>query len=161
MIYREAQVADIEQIQVVRNAVKENVLSNPALVSDEDVEIYLTKRGKGWVCVNDNVVIGFSIADLTDHNIWALFVHPLHEAKGIGKKLHDLMLDWYFKQTNETVWLGTSPNTRAETFYRKQRWKEVGLHGKNEIKFEMKKDDWKKNVQVCDHAATPLRGRRN
>lgn len=150
MIFREAHISDIEQIQVVRNAVKENTLSNPALVPDSDVEDYILNRGKGWVCIIDDVVVGFSIADLVDHNIWALFVHPDYEAKGIGKKLHDLMLDWYFNQTNETVWLGTSPNTRAELFYRKQGWKEVGLHGKNEIKFEMKKDDWKKNVEVSD-----------
>ena len=137
MIFREAIVNDIEQIQIVRNAVKENMLSNPALVPDKDVEEYLMKRGKGWVCVIDEVVAGFSIADLVDHNIWALFVHPDHEAKRIGKQLHDLMLNWYFEQTNETVWLGTAPGTRAETFYRKQGWKEVGVHGKGEIKFEM------------------------
>lgn len=150
MIFREAHISDIEQIQVVRNAVKENNLSNPAFVPDSDVEDFILNRGKGWVCIIDDVVVGFSIADLVDHNIWALFVHPDFEAKGIGKKLHDLMLDWYFDQTNETVWLGTSPNTRAELFYRKQGWKEMGLHGKNEIKFEMKKDDWKKNVEVSD-----------
>lgn len=143
MIFREALVNDIKQMQIVRNAVKENVLSNPALVTDKDVEEYITKRGKGWVCVIDDVVAGFSIVDLDDHNIWALFVHPDHEAKGIGKELHHLMIDWYFEQTNETVWLGTGPDTRAEIFYRKQGWKEVGIHGKGEIKFEMTNAEWK------------------
>ena len=136
-MFREAVVNDIEQIQIVRNAVKENVLSNPALVPDKDVEDYITRRGKGWVCVIDNVVVGFSIADLVDHNIWALFVDPTCEAKGIGKELHKLMLDWYFSQTDETVWLSTGPGTRAETFYRKQGWIETGVYGKGEIKFEM------------------------
>ena len=50
MMFREAFVSDIEQMQVVRNAVKENMLSDPALVPDKDVEEYITKRGKGWVC---------------------------------------------------------------------------------------------------------------
>lgn len=137
MIFREATIQDIQQIQVVRNAVKENMLSNPALVPDADVQDYITRRGKGWVCVIDNVVVGFSIADLVDHNIWALFVDPAYEAKAIGKELHKIMLDWYFSQTDETVWLSTSPGTRAETFYRKQGWNEVGVYGKGEIKFEM------------------------
>jgi GNAT superfamily N-acetyltransferase len=150
MIFREAQISDIEQIQLVRNAVKENTLSNPALVTDADVEDYITKRGKGWVCIVADVVVGFSIADLVDHNIWALFVHPDTEAKGIGKQLHNLMMDWYFSHTDETVWLSTTPGTRAETFYKMQGWKEVGAYGKNEIKFEMKKDDWKKGVEVSD-----------
>ena len=143
MIFREATIEDIKQIQIVRNAVKENTLSNPALVTDADVQDYIVRRGKGWVCVIDNVVVGFSIIDLVEHNIWALFVHPDAEGKGIGKQLHDLMMDWYFKQTNETVWLSTTPGTRAETFYKMQGWKEVGLYGKGEIKFEMNEEDWK------------------
>jgi hypothetical protein len=52
------------------------------------------------------------------------------------------MLDWYFQQTTHPVWLSTQPNSRAETFYRKAGWRGVGLHGANEIKFEMTHDDW-------------------
>jgi hypothetical protein len=54
------------------------------------------------------------------------------------------MLNWYFDQTKETVWLSTAPNTRAEKFYRKAEWKEVGVYGK-EIKFEMNYQDWLAN----------------
>src|SRR6478672_11823920 len=98
MIFREATIKDIPEIQIVRNAVKENQLSNPALVSDADCENYLTIRGKGWFCEVDKTVVGFSIADLVDNNIWALFIHPDHEGKGFGKRLHRVMLDWYFGQ---------------------------------------------------------------
>ncbi len=142
MIYREAEVKDIKQIQVVRNAVKENVLSNPALVTDKDCEEYMTTRGKAWVCEIDKTIVGFAYVDLKENNIWALFVTPEFAEKGIGKTLHQIMLDWYFGITDKAVWLGTAPNTRAETFYRKQGWKEIGMHGK-EIKFEMTADDWK------------------
>jgi hypothetical protein len=41
MIFREAEINDIPQIQVVRHAVKENVLSNPALVTDDDCREFL------------------------------------------------------------------------------------------------------------------------
>ena len=140
MTFREAQPGDIAQIQTVRNLVKENTLSNSALVSDKDVEEFLFMRGKGWVCEIDLLVVGFATVDLKEHNIRALFVHPDHDTKGIGKKLHGLMMRWYFTQTKETVWLGTAPGTRAEKFYRMQGWKEVGVHGKGEIKFEMR---WK------------------
>jgi len=78
---------------------------------------------------------------MKDHNIWALFVHPDYEKMGIGRKLHDMMLDWYFTQTKQTVWLGTAPSTRAENFYRTAGWAAVGMHGK-EIKFEMSSNDW-------------------
>lgn len=147
MIFREAKIADIEQIQVVRNSVKENTLSNPDLVSDQDCKEFLTERGKGWVCEVDNQIVGFAIADLKDNNIWALFIKPELEKKGIGMELHKIMLDWYFTQTKTTVWLGTAFNTRAENFYRKAGWTEVGMHGQKEIKFEMTFDDWQKIKQ--------------
>ena len=94
MIYREAEIKDIPQIQIVRNAVKENQLSDPALVPDSDVEIYMNNRGNGWVCEIENRIAGFAIVDLVENNVWALFVHPDFEAQGIGKKLHEIMMDW-------------------------------------------------------------------
>ena len=142
MIFRQAVSGDIPQIQVVRNAVKENMLSDPALVPDSDCENYINQRGRGWVCEISGTIVGFSIIDLVDHNVWALFVHPDHDKKGIGKRLHDVMMDWYFSMTRNTVWLGTAPGTRAESFYRNAGWREVGLHGKGEIKFEMSYSEW-------------------
>ena len=144
MIIREAQISDVKQIQKVRNSVTENMLSNPDLVTDKDCEDFILIRGKGWVCDIDGQIVGFSIADLKENNIWALFVQPGFDKQGIGRKLHDVMLNWYFAQTKENVWLGTSPNTRAELFYRKSGWKEVGTHGKGETKFEMTFENWKK-----------------
>jgi GNAT superfamily N-acetyltransferase len=143
MHIREAYIADILQIQFVRNSVKENTLSDPSLVPDIDVIDYMTRRGKGWVCELNDVIIGFAIVSVTDHNVWALFIQPGFENKGIGKKLHDEMMDWYFSQTDEKIWLGTAPGTRAEAFYRKAGWREVGIHGKGEIKFEMTAEEWK------------------
>jgi GNAT superfamily N-acetyltransferase len=128
--------------------VKENMLSDPGLVSDADCEEFINKRGKGWVCEIEKRIVGFAIADLKENNIWALFLHPEFEKKGIGKKLHDLMIGWYFSQTKTTVWLGTAPNTRAEQFYRRSGWKEVGTHGIEEIKFEMSFEYWKRSISV-------------
>jgi len=143
MIFREARIDDIKQIQVVRKSVRENTLSDPDLVTDEDCLEFMTVRGKGWVCEIDNRIVGFAIADLKDNNIWALFLDPEFEKKGIGRQLHKVMLDWYFTETKEKVWLGTAFNTRAERFYRKAGWTEVGLHGTKEIKFEMSYATWK------------------
>ena len=139
---REATPDDITQIQVVRNSVTENTLSSPALVTDDDCKEFITVRGKGWVCVVNGEVVGFSIVDTREHNIWALFLNPSFERMGIGRRLHDTMLDWYFSQTKTTVWLGTSPGTRAEGFYRAAGWREAGMHGQLEVKFEMTWEQW-------------------
>ncbi len=142
MSIREATTTDIAQIQLVRNLVKENTLSNPNLVTNEDCKLFLTERGKGWVYEIENKIVGFAIADLMAQNVWALFVHPDFDGRGIGRKLHDTMLDWYFGKTKKTIWLGTAAKTRAETFYRVAGWQETGMHSKNEIKFEMTYTQW-------------------
>ena len=137
LIYREAQVADIVQMSDVRVSVKENVLPDPPLIPASEYEEFLTNRGKGWVCEAANRIVGFAVADLQQHNIWALFVQPEWEGRGIGKTLHHLMLQWYFLQTQQTVWLGTAPHSRAESFYRKSGWYQAGVRPNGEIRFEM------------------------
>jgi len=143
MIIREAKSSDISAMMEVRYSVKENILSNRSLVTDSDNEQYINVRGKGWVAEIENKIVGFAIADLEDNNIWALFLHPDYEKMGFGKQLHDTMLDWYFSERKEDVWLSTSPGTRAELFYRKAGWKITGTYGKGEIKFEMSASDWR------------------
>jgi GNAT superfamily N-acetyltransferase len=101
MIFREAQLKDIPGMMDVRASVKENVLNNPSLATHKDYENYLMLFGKGWVCEVLDKVVGFAIAGLSKNNIWALFVCPEYEAKGIGHKLHNLLLTWYFKQTQK------------------------------------------------------------
>ena len=142
MTFREAQLTDIPQMSAIRMAVKENVLSNPALVTQKDYEEYLTLRGKGWVCEIDGCVVGFAIGDLVKNNVWALFIHPDHEGKGIGKTLLSLLLTWYFAQTNETIWLSTAPNSRAAAFYRRFGWTETGITQTGEIRFALNAEQW-------------------
>ena len=139
---REATLLDFPKLMEIRMAVKENTLSDPALIPYDDYVKFCFTHGKGWVYELDSVIVGFSIVDLLGNNIWALFMDPQFEKKGIGKKLHDTMINWYFEQTKTAVWLGTEANSRAEQFYRKSGWQDIGLHGKNEIKFEMTYQNW-------------------
>ncbi len=139
---REAVKSDIPGIQYIRNIVKENRLSDPALVPDHDVEDYILNRGKGWVYEEAGELFGFSIVSLRDCNVWALFVHPEKEGRSIGRALHDAMLHWYFENTAEPLWLSTAPGTRAEAFYRRAGWRENGTYGKGEIRFEMTQNEY-------------------
>jgi GNAT superfamily N-acetyltransferase len=143
MIIREAVTADIPQIQTVRNLVKENPLPDPSLVTDADCKDYLTNRGKGWVCEIENKIVGFSIISVKDNNVWALFIQPGYERQGIGRLLHDKMMNWYFTQTNEIVWLGTAPGTRADKFYEAAGWTRTGIRPNGEVRFEMNQSQWK------------------
>ena len=148
MFFREAQPEDIKQLHEVRMSVRENVLSDPALITATQYEEFLTLRGKGWLCENGDCIVGFAIVDLTTYNIWALFIKPEFEGKGIGKKLQNIMLNWYFNRTKQPIWLDTSPNTRAEIFYRSYGWKETGKQPNGEIKFKLTFDDWKNKYAI-------------
>jgi GNAT superfamily N-acetyltransferase len=121
MVFRQAQIKDIPQIQKVRHAVRENILSDPGLVTDADCREYLENRGRGWVCEEQNKIVGFAIADLTEHNIWALFVHPDFEHRGIGRKLHAIMLEWYFSRTKKKSVVGNGSSYPGGNFLQECR----------------------------------------
>ncbi|MBO9731437.1 MAG: GNAT family N-acetyltransferase [Chitinophaga sp.] len=144
MKFRVATIEDIPQIHAVRTAVTENRLSDPNLITTDDYISFLTERGQGWVCEVDKRIVGFAVVDVWEDNVWALFLLPGYEGNGIGKELQRLMLDWFFTRGKDYIWLGTSPGTRAATFYRMTGWQEVGCHGEKEIKFELTKENWMK-----------------
>ncbi|MBX0292105.1 GNAT family N-acetyltransferase [Hymenobacter sp. HSC-4F20] len=142
MHYRTAVPEDIPRLAEVRLAVRENVLRNPALVTGAHYLDYLTRRGRGWVAEENSRIVGFTIVDMQEHSVWALFVHPDFAGQGIGKQLHHQLLTWYFGQTSESVWLSTAPGTRAEEFYRRQGWQDTGRTGSGEVRFELTVGAW-------------------
>jgi GNAT superfamily N-acetyltransferase len=139
--FREAQLADIPVIREIRAAVLENRLSDPERVPASMVADYLTTLGKGWVCELDDRVVGFSFAASKSQSIWALFVLPGQEGKGIGKTLLALATDWLFANGAEHVSLGTAPNTRADCFYRTQGWSRGELLGNGEVSYRLDRTD--------------------
>ncbi len=145
MIFRKATCSDYEALHAVRMAVHENVLLNTSLVTPSHYKEILEQKGRGWVCEDTTgKATGFAIVDLSRSNIWALFIHPDFESKGIARMLHQLMLNWSFGNKAEKLWLTTELGTRAETFYLKAGWERKGLEPDGEVRFEMTKDNWLK-----------------
>src|SRR6476619_4195848 len=100
---REATVEDIPALHKIRNSVTENMLRDPSKATRDDYIRFLTEIGKGWVCEADSVAAGFAIVDFSTSNVWALFVSPEFQGKGIVRKLHDTMLDWYFSNYHKSL----------------------------------------------------------
>lgn len=135
--YREATVADIPALAAIRLEVIENALTDPGRVTRGMYHEYLTTAGKGWLCEVNRRIVGFSVAALDNHSIWALFVHPEYEGRGIGKELLQRAVDWLFDQGVEAVSLTTEPGTRADKLYQAAGW-ERGEHIANgEVMFRL------------------------
>lgn len=64
MTFREAKITDIDNYMLLRMAVKENILSNSALVTQQENIDYIAKNGKGWVCEIDSNFVELSIVGL-------------------------------------------------------------------------------------------------
>ena len=133
---RVARTEDIPAMHAIRLAVRENVLSDPSKIQPHDYESYLATRGRGWVHLLDGAITGFAIADGDARSIWALFVEPRFEGQGIGRRLHDAMVDWLFRSSSQPVWLATEPGTRAARMYARAGWRAVATLPSGELRFE-------------------------
>ncbi|WP_373991654.1 GNAT family N-acetyltransferase [Duganella sp. BuS-21] len=120
--FRQATLRDIPAMSAIRLAVRENVLSNPDRITRQMYEDYLDVLGRGWVAEIDGEVAGFSYADKTNASIWALFISPDHEGKGLAKQLLNLATGWLVEQGSDRIRLSTGAGTRADRFYALQGW---------------------------------------
>lgn len=137
MIFRDAKVEDIPALLEIRLSVTENVLSDPRKVTPEMCADYISVSGKGWLCEIDGEVVGFSVASLRDGSIWALFVRPEYEGRGIGTRLLKLATNWLFSKGAPTIRLSTDPNTRADRMYESHGWKRGEIMSNGEVSYQL------------------------
>ena len=131
---RTAERSDIPRIFEIRAAVRENKLSNPELVTPADCEWFIDNSAF-WLWVEDEDVQGFSAADPRDGTIFALFIHPDYEGRGIARKLLPLACETLRAAHHNSATLTTDAGTRAEMFYRQDGWTEIGRQEDGQIIF--------------------------
>jgi GNAT superfamily N-acetyltransferase len=132
---REATEADIPAIMELRLSVRENRLFDPSQVTPEDCRRYVT-RGHMWVWDAGGEILGFSASTCETGWIWALFVRPGHEGRGIGQALFAVACGALVQAGFRTLTLSTDPDTRAARFYRAAGWREAGRTPEGELIFE-------------------------
>lgn len=129
LAFRRATCADIPAMSRIRLAVLENRLRDPSRVTPQMYEDFLERDGRGWVAQVDGVTVAFSYANRLDGSIWALFVDPAHEGRGLARQLLALATNWLFDLGFDLVWLETGADTRAARFYAAQGWRVAGVDG--------------------------------
>jgi GNAT superfamily N-acetyltransferase len=132
---RKARVDDIAAMMELRLSVRENRLAHPDQVTPEDCRRYV-ERGAMWVWEEDGRILGISASNCETGWIWALFVRPGHEGRGIGRALFAVACEALLAAGFRRLSLSTDPDTRAARFYRAAGWQEVGRTQEGELVFE-------------------------
>jgi GNAT superfamily N-acetyltransferase len=133
MRIRFATPADVPEMHRIRLAVRENPLSAGSAIDEAS---YLPFLAATLVAEAGGAIVGFAALDLARGSVWALFVSPLTEGRGIGRALHRALLDLASAHGLERLSLTTAPGTRAELFYRQAGWQPAGLTADGEMRFE-------------------------
>ncbi|WP_064366065.1 GNAT family N-acetyltransferase [Pantoea ananatis] len=131
--------SDIESIFDVRTSVKENYLSREEMelmgVTESVVTNMIEKSHCAWVAIDDEKVIGFSMILPDEGCLFAAFVLPEYEGRGVGRSLVELAEQELFKH-HEVAWLETDKNSRAAEFYRRLGWVEKENVSESDIRLE-------------------------
>jgi GNAT superfamily N-acetyltransferase len=129
---RAASAADIEAMHRIRIAVRENRLIDPRSITETAYSAYVENHS-AWVAEDGRQMLGFAAVDGTAGRIWALFVTPDAEGSGVGRALHEAMLNWAKAEALRELWLTTSEGTRAERFYLRAGWAKSGFTDDGEL----------------------------
>ncbi len=124
-LIRKAVAADQPRIHAIRMAVRENILSDPSKVTAEEVAWY-RDHAIFLVAESAGEIAGFACANHQTGLVWALFVDPAQEGRGHGRALLDAALAGLKAAGHAQAWLETGAGTRAECFYRRHGWRDMG-----------------------------------
>jgi GNAT superfamily N-acetyltransferase len=128
---RRARPEDHPRITEIRNSVTENVLSQPGRVTIETYKWFEQHPGV-WLWEENGRILGFSASDTRDGTVWALFVDPAHEGRGIGRALFAKACDVLRAAGHREGALTTQPGSRADRFYQRAGWTVVGTSDRGE-----------------------------
>lgn len=131
--------SDIEGIFDVRISVKENHLSREEMeqmgITESSVIDMIEKNRCAWVAVDNGKIIGFSMILPDEGSLFAAFVLPEYEGRGVGRSLVQLAEQELFKH-HEVAWLETDKNSRAAKFYKRLGWVEKENVSESDIRLE-------------------------
>ena len=135
LFIRRAVLEDIPDLMTLRASVRENRQSETNAVTGDDVADFM-RHSAIWVWQEDRRILGFSAGDTQCGWVWALFVDPGHEGRGIGRALLARACRTVARAGFAHATLTTDPGTRADGFYRRAGWIDAGWTEDGEVIFE-------------------------
>ncbi|MBH3426385.1 GNAT family N-acetyltransferase [Pseudomonas alkylphenolica] len=143
-ILRLASPSDIELLFDIRTSVTQNHLSREQMhelgITADALSDAMRKAPCVWIAEWQQQAVGFVMVDHDEAELFALFVRPQHEGKGIGQILLQQAEAALF-QRHEVIHLITDGDEaiRANGFYRRCGWNVTGAVDARDVRFEKRR----------------------
>lgn len=138
---RAAGPSDVPVLFDVRLSVTENAMTREELaaagVTPESVATALGADACAWLADVGEKAAAFAMADRQEGCVFAMFVRPGFEGRGLGRALMAEAERCLFRD-HGTIWLNTGADAdlRAHGFYRRLGWRMAGPAGNGEVRYE-------------------------
>jgi GNAT superfamily N-acetyltransferase len=140
-IFRRAHSDDSVELFRVRTSVHENHQTAEELATLGVTPEFLARMLEsddacGWCAELAEGIVGFAIARRSERDIFALFVEPDYEGRGLGSTLLDAAVEWLSEGSAESLRLTTGRGTPAQAFYLKRGWADIGTPSSEVVMLE-------------------------
>lgn len=139
---RPATEADVEAVFHIRTSVKENHLSLEQMtamgITPDAIWEAIAAESCAWLAEAGGKAVGFAMVDMEEGCVFAAFVLPEWEGRGLGRRLMAEAEARLFRR-HETIWLETDGRSRASGFYAHLGWKPTATDGNGDVRFEKKR----------------------
>jgi len=129
--FRRARSNDAAELFRVRTSVRENhqsegELATQGVTRESMARMLASDDACGWCAELTEGIVAFAIARRSERDIFALFVEPGCEGRGLGSTLLNLAVEWLSASGSERLRLTTGRGTPAQSFYLNRGWADIG-----------------------------------
>lgn len=112
-------------------------LASASATPDSVADLIRSTNAATWIGLCDRQPSGFAIAHADVGDVFALFVLPKVEGRGLGSRERTAAEDWLVSRGVEEAWLltGEEPKLRAHGFDLSRGWQPVGLERDGQVRF--------------------------
>lgn len=141
---RMATVEDVESLFEIRTSVAQNHLSREQMdalgITPQVVSSAIREGPCVWIAEVDERPVAFSMIDRDEGEVFAMFVRPAYENRGLGRLLMAAAEAELF-QTHERIFLVTDgrQEIRANGFYQRLGWTVAARVDAQDVRYEKRR----------------------
>ena len=141
VLIRVATVGDVDSLFAIRTSVAQNHLSREQMAALGITPEVLTQAIRDsdcvWIADVEGQPVAFTMIDQAEGELFALFVRPGYENRGLGRQLMAVAETALFAR-HERIFLITDGRDliRANGFYRRLGWSVVGQEEDHDVRYE-------------------------